>query len=138
MHSKRWRKLGKPNVDEWVREPQPIKETTPGNLIDLSGLNEVQFQQVCWAIQTDYREHVVVSIGNTKHAVNWLRDHGAGRAVSDIDPSELEEVYWTRLIRWIARACWAWATGDAELQRPVIRLGVLNPKYRNGPSTFPM
>jgi hypothetical protein len=131
VHSKRWRKLGKPDVDEWVLTPQPIKETTPGNLIDLSGLNEVQFQQVCWAIQTDYREHVVVPIGNTKHAVNWLRDHGSGRAISDIDPGELQEVYWTRLTRWIGRARWALATGDDELQRPVIRLGVLNPKYRN-------
>jgi len=130
-HSKRWRRAGKPDVDAWVAVPQPIKETTPLNLIDLSGLDEAQFHQVCWAIETDYREHVVVSVGNTKHAVNWLRDHGAGRAISDIDPSELEEVYWTRLVRWIDRARWALATGDDELQRPVIRLGILNPKYRN-------
>lgn len=96
------------DVDAWALIPRPIKETTPGNLIDLSGLNEVQYWQVCWAIQTDYREQIVLSIGNAKHSVNWLRDHGAGRAITDIDPSELDDVYWTRLVRWIGRARWLW------------------------------
>jgi len=92
VHSKRWRKEGRPDLDEYLLVPRPIKETTQGNLIELGSLNEVQFQQVCWAVQTDYREHVVISVGNAKHAVNWLRDHGAGRGISDIDPAELDEV----------------------------------------------
>lgn len=69
-----------------------------------------------------------------------MRDHGAGRAISDIDPSELEEVYWTRLVRWIDRAqqdwlrrtCPRWFGDTGEPLNPNLRLFPKSVNNRDG------
>lgn len=125
LHKVRWRSEGGAvDLAKWLKGFHPPKSWT----VYMADLSDVQFRQVCWSIQRQIERNTKIVPSKIKKSVQELVDKTDGRSLALMDPSEGEAASYLRM--WITLVGHGSSSPDEEVERDVIRLGVIDPAWK--------
>ncbi|WP_369253750.1 tyrosine-type recombinase/integrase [Streptomyces sp. R35] len=131
-HQRRWAKEGRPDLGAWARDA-PAVYTTLGT-VPLSDLDPFLRTQVLVGYEVQLRNGGRISPSQVKSAVLWLVAHAVGDLLqADLPPKGQTTTYvrtWRQYVELRS------ADRAAEHTRAVVRLNVLDPRFRGGTVDF--
>ncbi|MFI1049638.1 site-specific integrase [Streptomyces griseoruber] len=127
-HQRQWAHAGRPDLPQWALSA-PAIYTTMG-IVPLGDLAEALRVQVLRGYETQLRQGGRVSPLQVKAAIRWLVDHSVTDLLAADLPRKGQKTTFLRL--WQRSLPLLDADRDVEHSRTVIRLNVLNPRYRGG------